>query len=211
MILILKANLGSDSVEGQQLINYLSTLPNIELRIHREQGIGQSQTEIHLIGNTAAFTTEDMKRLPGVAQVVRVSERYRVLGRHNGDHRPTHFNYQGIRFSQDSLNVFAGLCAVDTRESVELMMRALRDNEQVCTRMGAYKPRTSPYSFQGRGKACLPDVFELAGKYGIKIIAMEVTHESHIEEIHEGTEHYRQRDRSNVTDRNSEHAKLRIY
>ena len=83
------------------------------------------------------------------------------------------------------IHVFAGLCAVDTRESVELMMRALRDNGQVCTRMGAYKPRTSPYSFQGRGKDCLPYVFELAGKYGIKIIAMEVTHESHIEEIHE--------------------------
>jgi len=66
---------------------------------------------------------------------------------------------------------------------VELMMRILRDNGQVCTRMGAYKPRTSPYSFQGHGKECLPYVFELAGKYGIKVIAMEVTHESHIDEI----------------------------
>ena len=63
------------------------------------------------------------------------------------------------------------------------MMRALRDNGQICTRMGAYKPRTSPYSFQGHGKACLPYVFELAGKYGIKVIAMEITHESHLEEI----------------------------
>jgi 3-deoxy-7-phosphoheptulonate synthase len=49
--------------------------------------------------------------------------------------------------------------------------------------MGAYKPRTSPYSFQGRGKTCLPYVFELAGKYGIRVIAMEVTHESHVDEI----------------------------
>jgi 3-deoxy-7-phosphoheptulonate synthase len=49
--------------------------------------------------------------------------------------------------------------------------------------MGAYKPRTSPYSFQGHGKACLPYVFELAGKYGIKVIAMEITHDRHIEEI----------------------------
>ena len=72
---------------------------------------------------------------------------------------------------------------MDTLEHVELMMQALRDNGQVCTRMGAYKPRTSPYSFQGHGKACLPYVFELAGKYGIKVIAMEITHESHVEEI----------------------------
>jgi 3-deoxy-7-phosphoheptulonate synthase len=90
-----------------------------------------------------------------------------------------------VRFSQDTLNVFAGLCAVDSPESVEKMMKALRDNGQVCTRMGAYKPRTSPYSFQGHGKSCLPFVFELAGKYGIEVIAMEITHDSHIEEIQE--------------------------
>ena len=99
------------------------------------------------------------------------------------DERPTHFDYKGVRFGQDTLHVFAGLCAVDTREHVEQMMRALRDAGQVCTRMGAYKPRTSPYSFQGHGRDCLPYVFELAGKYGIRVIAMEVTHESHIDEI----------------------------
>ena len=49
--------------------------------------------------------------------------------------------------------------------------------------MGAYKPRTNPYSFQGHGKECLPYVFELAGKYSIKVIAMEIVHENHIQEI----------------------------
>ena len=49
--------------------------------------------------------------------------------------------------------------------------------------MGAYKPRTSPYSFQGMGRECLPWVFELAGKYGIRVISMEVTSEVHVEEI----------------------------
>ena len=84
--------------------------------------------------------------------------------------------------------MFAGLCAVNTPEHVEAMMRALQDNGQVCTRMGAYKPRTNPYSFQGHGKSCLPYVFELAGKYGIRVIAMEVTHEVHVEEIHAALE-----------------------
>ena len=54
--------------------------------------------------------------------------------------------------------------------------------------MGAYKPRTSPYSFQGHGADCLPWVFDLAGKYGIKVIAMEVTHERNIDEINEALE-----------------------
>ena len=63
------------------------------------------------------------------------------------------------------------------------MMQALQEYGHKCTRMGAYKPRTNPYSFQGHGKGCLPYVFELAGKFGIKVVAMEVTHEQHIEEI----------------------------
>jgi 3-deoxy-7-phosphoheptulonate synthase len=185
MILILTPNIGPESDVYQQLMAHLSRLHNIQLRVHREQGTEQSLTEIYLIGNTSSISVEDMKGLPGVERVVRVSEEYRVLGRHQDDHRAAHFDYQGIRFGQDTLHVFAGLCAVDTPEHVEMMMRALRENGQVCTRMGAYKPRTSPYSFQGHGKKCLPYVFELAGKYGIKVIAMEVTHESHIDEIHE--------------------------
>ncbi len=185
MILILTPNIKPDSNVYQQLIAHLSRLPDIQLRVHREQGVEQMLTEIHLIGNTSAIPTEDVRDLPGVERVVRVSEEYRLLGRHRDDQRPSHFNYQGLRFGQDTLHVFAGLCAVDTAQHVELMMKALRDQGQVCTRMGAYKPRTSPYSFQGHGKKCLPYVFDLAGKYGIKVIAMEVTHESQIDEIHE--------------------------
>jgi 3-deoxy-7-phosphoheptulonate synthase len=185
MILILTPNIETESSAYKQLMDHLSRLDNIELRIHKEQGTLQSLTEIYLVGNTSAIAVEDMKALPGVDRVVRVSEEYRVLGRHKGDHRSSHFEYQGLRFGQDTLHVFAGLCAVDTAEHVELMMKALRDNGQVCTRMGAYKPRTSPYSFQGHGEKCLPYVFELAGKYGIKVVAMEITHESHIDEINQ--------------------------
>lgn len=188
MILILNPNIQPLSVEYQQLVGFLSGLSGIKLRIHQEQGADRSLTEIHLIGNTASLTVEEMKSLPGIEHVIRVSEEYRVLGRHKNDQRPTSFEYNGVKFGQDNLNVFAGLCAVDTPEHVELMMQALAAHQQTCTRMGAYKPRTSPYSFQGHGRKCLPYVFELAGKYGIKVIAMEVTHESHVDEITEELE-----------------------
>jgi len=184
MILVLSPNIETDSNSYQQLMAHLARLPDIRLRVHREMGVEQTLTEVYLIGNTSTIAIEDIKALPAVERVVRVSEEYRVLGRHRGDDRPSHFEYQGLRFGQDTLHVFAGLCAVDTKEFVEMTMKALQQNGQVCTRMGAYKPRTSPYSFQGHGKKCLPFVFELAGKYGIKVIAMEVSHESHIDEIH---------------------------
>jgi 3-deoxy-7-phosphoheptulonate synthase len=185
MILILSSNVREQSQEYKQLMSYLTTLQGIQARVHTERGTEQTLTEIYLIGNTQSLDIEEMQNLPCVERAVRVSEEYRILGRHKDDQRPTRFEYNGVHFGQDTLNVFAGLCAVDNREHVELMMRALQDCGQVCTRMGAYKPRTSPYAFQGHGKNCLPYVFELAGKYGIRVIAMEITHESHLSEINE--------------------------
>jgi 3-deoxy-7-phosphoheptulonate synthase len=185
MILILNSNVSEQAPEYRQLMSHLASLPGIQTRVHRERGAEQTLTEIYLIGNTLSLEIEDMQNLPCVERAVRVSEEYRILGRHKDDKRPTHFEYNGVRFGQDTLNVFAGLCAVDNREHVEIMMKAVHDNGQVCTRMGAYKPRTSPYAFQGHGKNCLPYVFELAGKYAIKVIAMEITHESHLNEIRE--------------------------
>jgi 3-deoxy-7-phosphoheptulonate synthase len=185
MILILAPNIDEHGEDYRHLTEHLARLPEIRYRVHREHGAQQVLTEVYLIGDTASLSLEDMENLPGVDRVVRVSDEYRILGRHRDEKRPTWFEHNGVRFGQDTLNVFAGLCAVDTREHVEAMLRALNEHAQVCTRMGAYKPRTNPYSFQGHGKACLPYVFELAGKYGIKVIAMEVTHEIHVAEIRE--------------------------
>ena len=188
MILILEADLGEQSPIFQQLLTHLRGFSGIHFRVHQEQGAEQVLSEIYLIGNTKPLRIEDMEALPGVERAIRVSREYRLLGRHTGDQRTHGFDYNGVRFSQDNLNVFAGLCAVDTPEHVERMLRALHENGQVCTRMGAYKPRTSPYAFQGHGKDCLPWVFELAGKYGMRVIAMEILHESHMDEIREALE-----------------------
>jgi 3-deoxy-7-phosphoheptulonate synthase len=185
MIVILESSSAEDPAEHRHVLDFLSNLPGIKIRIHKVKGAQQILTEIYLIGDTSKLSAEDIEALPGVDRVVRVSEEYRILGRHKDDRRYNSFEYNGVQFSQDNLHVFAGLCAVDIPKHVEIMVRALQEHGQICTRMGAYKPRTNPYSFQGHGKGCLPYVFELAGKYGIKVIAMEVTHESHIEEIQE--------------------------
>ena len=185
MLVILAPNTDENAKEYQKTWEFLSTLPNVQLRKHIVRGMQQRLTEIYLIGDTTRIDSEQIAALPTVERVIRISESYRILGRHKDSQRAVGFEYNGVHFSQDNLNVFAGLCAVDSREHTEQMMKALQENGQQCTRMGAYKPRTSPYSFQGHGKACLPYIFELAGKYGIKVIAMEVTHERHIEEISE--------------------------
>ena len=111
------------------------------------------------------------------------SDEFRILGRRPGNEEPIRFTYRGVTFGPDCFHVVAGLNAVDTREYVDRTFRALREAGQACARMGAYKPRTSPYSFQGYGRQCLPYVFELAGQHGIRVISMEVTRDEHVDEI----------------------------
>jgi len=129
---------------------------------------------------------ENLIAMPCSDNVIKLTNEFKFLGRKSTE--LSGFSYNGVHFSQENLTLFAGLCAVSSREEVEKTMQVLQQNQQTCTRMGAYKPRTSPYSFQGLGKECLPYVFDLAGKYQIKVISMEVTHERHIEEIHQTLE-----------------------
>lgn len=183
MILILKADIDTNGAEFKQVLNEIAKNPGIEHLVHINAGKTRQLVEVHLIGPTHTLSQDPFAALPGVEKVVRVSEKYRALGRHKGQAPSFDFEHNGVRFNQTSFHVFAGLCAVDNREHVEETMRALQANNVVTTRMGAFKPRTSPYDFQGHGAACLPYVFELAGKYGVRVIAMEVTHESHVQQI----------------------------
>jgi 3-deoxy-7-phosphoheptulonate synthase len=162
--------------------------PGIAPKTYVYKGAAETVTEVHLVGSTAGVPTQPFEDLPGVRRVVRVSRKYRLIGRHHPTAETAGFEYAGVRFDDRTLVVCAGLCAVDTREHVAAMMAALRAVGLVTTRMGAYKPRTSPYDFQGLGKDCLPWVFELAGEHGIRVIAMEVTDARHIDEIERALE-----------------------
>ncbi|MBI5379160.1 MAG: 3-deoxy-7-phosphoheptulonate synthase [Nitrospirae bacterium] len=183
MIIIMKPEIDPKGQELHQVLQHLKQYPGVTAKVHSVKGATRTLTEVYLIGSTATLPREAIEELPGVERVVKISEKYRLIGRHQGQVEAVGFEYNGVVFNQDAFHVFAGLCAVDTREHVEQMLRALQKAGLTTTRMGAYKPRTSPYDFQGHGQACLSYVFELAGKYGIKVITMEITHEDHIDEI----------------------------
>ena len=185
MIVLVDEATAKNAAAEKDLLDALSRLPGIEVKVHKVRGAEKTVTEVYLIGDTHRLAVEDVAVLPGVERVVRVSQEYRVIGRHKDDRRASGFTYNGVEFSQDNLHVFAGLCAVDTPENADTMFASLASFGRTTTRMGAYKPRTNPYAFQGHGKGCLPWVFEKAGKHGIRVIAMEITHESHIDEIAE--------------------------
>jgi 3-deoxy-7-phosphoheptulonate synthase len=188
VIIVLKADVASDSKEVQRIIDLAQSYPGVTTELHEIQGATRSLVEIYLLGSTGVIPTAPFEEFAGVEQVVRVTEKFRAIGRHAGGLEAVGFEYNGVRISQDTFHIFPGLCAVDRRENVEATFKLLREHGIETTRAGAYKPRTSPYDFQGLGAECLPFVFELAGKYGIRVIAMEVTHESHIEEIKKALE-----------------------
>jgi 3-deoxy-7-phosphoheptulonate synthase len=183
MVIVMKADVGPDSPELAQLVALAESFPGVTTRVHVVQGATRSLTEVYLLGETHALATAPFEEFEAVEKVVRITEKYRSIGRHGGQLESLGFEYNGVTFSQDTLHVFPGLCAVDSPASVEATFRALAEHGIVTTRAGAYKPRTSPYDFQGYGAACLPYLFELAGKYGIRVIAMEVTRQEHVDEI----------------------------
>ena len=185
MILILQEHVNAGTPAFAVIMDYLSRRPGVTVRVQEVKGAQQTLTELYLIGDTATLDQQEIADLVGVEQVVRVSREYRILGRHQDDFRPSGFEYNDVSFDQDSFELFPGLCAVDNREHVDRTFAALAAQGLRCARMGAYKPRTSPYAFQGHGAACLPFVFESAGRHGVRVIAMEITHEKHIQEIHD--------------------------
>ncbi|MEO6952346.1 MAG: 3-deoxy-7-phosphoheptulonate synthase [Polyangia bacterium] len=185
MIILLKAEVGPDSDDAARVVRVAAQYPDLRTEVHSYKGAARALTEVHLIGKTAAVPVDAFEGLPGVERVIRVSEKFRTIARHSGNAVPLGFSYNGIEFTDESFHLFPGLCAVDNPKNVEATFKALQENGITTTRAGVYKPRTSPYDFQGHGKACLPWVLELAGKYGIKVIAMEVTRQQHVDEIAE--------------------------
>jgi 3-deoxy-7-phosphoheptulonate synthase len=185
MIVILKPTLTPNTKAYQETLATLSNLPNVTIQVHTTEGTKQSVTQVHLLGESLHWSMESIEALPGVARVVRISPCTQQLLKSSAQEAGFEFQYQGLTFSQQHFHIFAGLCAVESKASAKAMMHALQQQGLCCTRMGVYKPRTSPYAFQGLGKLCLPYLFELAGEYGIKVIAMEVTHERQLLEIQE--------------------------
>ncbi|TAM51803.1 MAG: 3-deoxy-7-phosphoheptulonate synthase [Acidobacteria bacterium] len=188
MIVILEPDLGGQEATVAQVRAVAARYPGVTVRPYEFKGTTHRFAEVHLLGPTAGVPAEAFAQLPGVRQVVRVSAKYRLIGRHGRSAETVGFEHNGVRIDDTAVHVFAGLCAVDTPAHVDAMMAALAREGVVTTRMGAYKPRSSPYDFQGLGKGCLPWVFEAAGRHGIKLIAMEATDAAHLDEIWDALE-----------------------
>jgi 3-deoxy-7-phosphoheptulonate synthase len=183
MIIVLKPDIPPEAPELERVLALARSFPGIATEVHRIQGATRSLTEVYLLGPTHAVPTRPFEESEIVEKVVRITQKYRFIGRHDAGLESVGFEHNGVRISQETLTLVPGLCAVDTVEHTDRTFAALAAAGIVTARAGAYKPRTSPYDFQGLGRACLPWLFERAGAHGIRVVTMEVTHEAHIDEI----------------------------
>ena len=126
---------------------------------------GVTRTIIGLVGDLEQFSTLNLRAMRGVSDVVRVSKPYKLVSR---DHHPemTTVYVGGVPIGPDTFTLIAGPCAVETPEQTLEAAEMAKAAGATLLRGGAYKPRTSPYAFQGlgeRGLEILADVREATG------------------------------------------------
>jgi 3-deoxy-7-phosphoheptulonate synthase len=113
---------------------------------------GGQRTAIGLVGNDGRVDDSRISALPGVAQVIHVSKPYKQVSR---EWRPENTIVQiapGVRVGGNDVVVIAGPCSVESEQQIVTAARAVRAAGATALRGGAFKPRISPYSFQGLGK-----------------------------------------------------------
>jgi 3-deoxy-7-phosphoheptulonate synthase len=130
---------------------------------------GVSRTIVGLVGDIEQFSTLNLSNMPGVSDVVRISVPYKLVSREHHRNRSV-VSVRGVPIGPDTLTVIAGPCAVETPEQTLESAKMARAGGASLLRGGAYKPRTSPYAFQGLGEAGLRILADVRAETGLPIV-----------------------------------------
>ncbi len=139
---------------------------------------GSTRTAIGITGNRGPVEAAALEALPGVAECVPVSKPYKLAGRELKPETTVVDLGDGVRVGSGELAIIAGPCAVESREQASAIAEAVRSSGAKLFRGGAYKPRTSPYSFQGLAEEGLKILAEVRARFGLKIVTEAVDNES---------------------------------
>ena len=130
---------------------------------------GEQRTAIGITGNSGPIEAAEFEDLPGVAQAIPVSKTYKLVSRETKPEN-TVVDVLGCRVGGDELALCGGPCAVEGRDQIIAAARAVKAAGAKLLRGGAYKPRTSPYSFQGLGEQGLKYLAEARAETGLGIV-----------------------------------------
>jgi 3-deoxy-7-phosphoheptulonate synthase len=130
---------------------------------------GVNRTIVGLVGDVERFGTLNLRGLPGVADVIRISVPYKLVSRENHPDRSV-VRVGGVPIGPGTMTLIAGPCAVETPEQTLDAARMAQAAGATLLRGGAFKPRTSPYAFQGLGEKGLRILAEVRAETGMPIV-----------------------------------------
>lgn len=164
MLIVMQPNAGEEKI--QKVIDFIKQ-KGFDAHISK----GADHTVIGAVGRKV-IDKRDIELLDGVKEVIRISSPYKLVSR---VFKPTDtiIDVKGVKFGGDHIGMIAGPCTVETYEQMDETAKKLKSYGVKVLRGGAFKPRTSPYAFQGLGEEGLKILREVADKYDM-VVTSEV-------------------------------------
>lgn len=157
----------SPAAAAADLDRVIERVRSLGLDVHLSQG--EERTIVGVLGNTAGLDRTSFEVMAGVENTVRITKPYKVASR---DFKPadTVIDVSGVKIGGPGLVIMAGPCSVESRSQILAAAQAVKAAGAHILRGGAYKPRSSPYSFQGLGEEGLELLAEARAATGLPII-----------------------------------------
>ncbi|NLL77269.1 MAG: 3-deoxy-7-phosphoheptulonate synthase [Clostridiales bacterium] len=170
MIIVMKPNATQKSIES--VVSYIE---NNGLQTHLSKG--EEVTIIGIVGDKAKLPAENLISFKDVDHIVPVTESYKLSNK-KFHPEPTTVKVGNTYIGPDNMTIMAGPCAVETEEQLMCIARAVKESGATILRGGAYKPRTSPYSFQGLEEEGLRYMQTAKKETGLSTICEVVSNEA---------------------------------
>ncbi len=164
-----------ESATEEQIQQVIEHLVGMGFSVHRSTGA--RQTVVAAVGARVDFDTRNLEVLAGVGQVHRISAPYKLAGRSFRPHGTVVEFANGVKIGGEEIVVMAGPCSVESRGQLFTVAEQVAKAGARALRGGAFKPRSSPYSFQGLGLEGLKLLREAGERFGLLVISevMEIS------------------------------------
>lgn len=172
MIIVMRTGASEEQIE-----HVIDKVHSYGLRTHPIYGV--QKTVIGIVGDNKTIVVENMRGMPGVEKIIPILQPYKFAGREAHPDN-TVIDINGVKIGGNRVVVMAGPCAVESREQLLEIARAVKASGASILRGGAYKPRTSPYSFQGLGEEALKYLAEARDETGLLVVT-EITDPRNVE------------------------------
>ena len=172
MIIILNSDTTDD-----QITSVTDHIASLDMKAHVSRGT--FRTIVGVIGDESNIDSDQIKSFPGVSDVVRVLPPYKLASL-EAHPQPSVVEVGATRIGGGNLAMVAGPCSIESEERMDSIASAVKQSGANILRGGAYKPRTSPYSFQGMGVEGLKILRNVGDKYDIPVVT-EITDARNLE------------------------------